>query len=179
MSQESFSKSTLLKDVKFGLMGCVPLEKKQFSTWRIQQQQRLIIWSDEVEKSCLPLPITEFEVVENFLLGKMMFVGGGENKNWNRPVRGKYTPGIPVSFDFLPDQKEKAKIQLNWSVLFTYYKRYEVLVVFLYSTISEISVDQMIFLRNLNWYPEDSGNLWKMECSNNGTRLGSVQALFN
>lgn len=179
MSQEFFSTSTSLKDVKFGLMGYVPIDENQFSTWRTHQKGRLIIWSDEVERGCLPMTISEFEVVENFLLGKMMFVGGGENKNWNRPVRGEFTPGIPVSFDFLPDQEDCEKIHWNWSVLFTYYKRYEALIVFLYSPIPKISVDQLIFLRNLNWYPEDKENRWKMECINDGTQLGSIQALFN
>ena len=177
MQSPSFEPSTVLSNVQFGLMGYLPLTEERFKEWRKQDQSKLIAWGDKSQPP--PPTIKQFQIVEEFLLGKMLFVGDNHKKEKNRPFRGELIESVSALFEFGGNSTFENKTPWEWNVIFTFYPKYDALITLLYVTIPSISVDQLIFLRELKWYLPDENKSSKMILQKGNLPLTSFKDLFD
>ncbi|HTV32184.1 MAG TPA: hypothetical protein VME69_03655 [Methylocella sp.] len=147
-----YEQSQKLIDVGLGYMGHFKMSPND--PW-FQKSSPWIQWKKEHSSA-----ISQFRQVEDFLVNKMLFVGKVRQADGSIPKRGELKTPASVEFLFVPGQ-ENSSINLNFNVVFTFYHKYEGLIVFLYANVSEISVDHLIILREIHWYSADNHS-WKI-----------------
>lgn len=177
MDSNPFQPSTTLSNVKFGLMGYLPLSKEEFDTWRTGDKAGLVGWSDSGQPPSAT--IREFQIVENFLPNKMLFVGNSDSKGENVPLRGELTKQVPVQCDFGVGPDAEKSTAWSWAAVFVFYEKYDALVILLHTDIPRISVDQLVFLREQVWYPGNTKKSWRLFVESEQKVLDSFHALFN
>ena len=160
----------------FGLIGYLPLAKTQFDVWRNGCGTGLVTWSDNPEPTAT---VCEFQIVENFLTNKMLFVGNSDTKGENTPIRGELLKKTLVSCEYKVEDEKSQNTAWQWSTLFAFYEKYEALLVIIHTNIPEISVDQLVFLREKVWCPKSETASWQLIVEPEKKRLYSFHSLFD
>ena len=165
-----------LFNVKFGLLTAVEIEEQIFTTWR-NTLSIPIDWLppnnidsvDHIENKIFQ----EYYIVEKFYLDKQLFVGKRGSFDPIRPIRG--IAHRPVEVRYKLSSKD---IVLNFFITFAYFKPHKVLQVFLFTNISNILIDDLIFIKQSKWYQVE-GEGWKLSVNYTGKQPETINQICN
>lgn len=146
VSQEQFPAAPTIHASRFGLLGAFGVRDRDFDRWRGGASSR-IHWSNNAVPRDEPLQ--EFQIVQKFLLEKQLFFGR------DRPFPS-FPPERGITIDRLAFKLRLATrtVDLNFHLLSSYYREQKILMVLLFGELPDLSLDELIFLKQTKWYKE-------------------------
>ena len=145
--QSVIEASRTLDNVRFGLLGAFELLPRKYIAF---QRGRLgkLVWDRDIGSD---RPLEAYRAVEEFLLEKQIFFGR-ERQNPSFPP-DRATCDVPLNIAFRIGGRE---FQSEFGLIVSLFSEYDVLTILLYTEFSQISVDELIFIKGLKWYKSDN-----------------------
>lgn len=144
VSQEQFAAAPIIHASRFGLLGAFGVRDRDFDRWREGASSRIHWSNNDVPRD---EPLQEFQIVQKFLLEKQLFFGR------DRPFPS-FPPERGITIDRLAFKLRLATrtVDLNFHLLPSYYREQKILLVLLFGELPDLSLDELIFLKQSKWY---------------------------
>ena len=138
-----------MKDVGFGWQGAIQITSDYFRYYNLSRPNNDIAWCYNESKSVYGLE--PYRIAERFLLDKQLFFTDEEPIPSFPPIRGRLTNSIKVSI-----VKNSNTINLELTVDLSAFESQKVLIAYFHCKIPEISVDDLILLKECKWFKSSS-----------------------
>ena len=150
-SRNTFTEARMLRGSRFGLLCAFEYSPRSFGKWRNTSED--FTWSDET--SSLTAPLLDFQIAERFLLSKQLFFGRRQPIPSYPPIRGVARKPFRLAIKL-----SKRRLDLDCEAIVSFFAVQNILTVLVHTEFAEITIDELIFLKEAKWYVSDGQDLW-------------------
>lgn len=143
----------ILNDARIGFLMAFRTSNFTSMSWR-EKHGSHFLWSDDTSGKGSDLD--EFDITQEFLLGKQMVLSEGEEALHIIPdMRGLSKERIEVRFSL-----SQRNVDVSFNLIVSLHGEQNIITALLYCELPDISLDELIFIKQAKWYQADDNDFF-------------------